>query len=335
KYCGDLVQKKTYTPDYLSHDKKYNRGQEAFVILRDHHTPIVSRETFEAAARILASRAETMRGKDKHSNRYCFSGKIKCGQCGRSFVARYKRRKDGSEYKTWRCFEASKNGSPKTDAAGNAIGCANDSIRNEDALRIMYLATQQLALDKAGMIKSLQAAIGEVLKAEKARLIELYMESVIDMDEFVAERKGCDGELDRCKRMMDGAGVQRELNEKKNALLAGISEAISEIVGGLSCDDAFYREILDCMVVRGREHIDVYLKCLPQSLRFIMKPAALPEAEQEGNSSDTTLLTACDTSVFARDPQTPAGNASAEAHISGTPVPISVSVAFTRSSGME
>ena len=29
KYCGDLVQKKTYTPDYLSHEKKYNTGQEA------------------------------------------------------------------------------------------------------------------------------------------------------------------------------------------------------------------------------------------------------------------------------------------------------------------
>ena len=23
KYCGDLTQKKTYTPDYLSHKKKY------------------------------------------------------------------------------------------------------------------------------------------------------------------------------------------------------------------------------------------------------------------------------------------------------------------------
>lgn len=37
KYCGDLVQKKTYTPDFLSHEKKYNRGQEEFVIIRNHH----------------------------------------------------------------------------------------------------------------------------------------------------------------------------------------------------------------------------------------------------------------------------------------------------------
>ena len=56
KYCGDLVQKKTYTPDYLTHEKKYNRGQEEFIILRDHHEPIVSRALFEEANRLLDAR---------------------------------------------------------------------------------------------------------------------------------------------------------------------------------------------------------------------------------------------------------------------------------------
>ena len=57
KYCGDLVQKKTYTPDYLTHEKKYNRGQEEFVILQDHHVPIISRALFEEANRLLDTRA--------------------------------------------------------------------------------------------------------------------------------------------------------------------------------------------------------------------------------------------------------------------------------------
>ena len=51
KYIGDLIQKKTYTPDYLSHEKKYNKGQEELVILRHHHTPIISEEVFEKAAK--------------------------------------------------------------------------------------------------------------------------------------------------------------------------------------------------------------------------------------------------------------------------------------------
>ena len=43
------MQKKTYTPDFLTHEKKYNHGEEAFICLRDHHAPIVSREVFERA----------------------------------------------------------------------------------------------------------------------------------------------------------------------------------------------------------------------------------------------------------------------------------------------
>lgn len=57
KYCGDLVQQKTYTPDYLTHRKKYNQGQQEFIILRDHHAPIIDRDTFEAANRILEERS--------------------------------------------------------------------------------------------------------------------------------------------------------------------------------------------------------------------------------------------------------------------------------------
>lgn len=62
KYCGDLVQKKTYTPDYLSHDKKYNRGQEEFVILRNHHTPVISRELFQKANAILDQKSRKREG---------------------------------------------------------------------------------------------------------------------------------------------------------------------------------------------------------------------------------------------------------------------------------
>ena len=56
KYCGDLVQQKTCTPDFLTHEKKANHGQEEFVILRGHHEPIISRERFERANTLLDER---------------------------------------------------------------------------------------------------------------------------------------------------------------------------------------------------------------------------------------------------------------------------------------
>ena len=148
KYCGDLVQKKTYTPDFLSHEKKVNLGQEEFVIIKDHHEPIISRQLFDEANRILDARSLSQEGKAKHSSRYPFSGKIKCGRCGASYVARYKTRKDGSRYKSWRCYEAANHGGRHIDKAGVQVGCSGESIRNEEALYIMRLVCRQLSMDR-------------------------------------------------------------------------------------------------------------------------------------------------------------------------------------------
>ena len=110
KYCGDLKQKKTYTPDYLTHQKKYNYGAEEFVFLKDHHEPIVSRELWEEAQREMARRDLDGKYGTGHGNRYPLSGKIKCSDCGQSFVSRERKRRDGSSYKTWRCGTATAEG---------------------------------------------------------------------------------------------------------------------------------------------------------------------------------------------------------------------------------
>lgn len=103
KYCGDLIQKKTYTPDYLTHEKRYNYGEEEYVMVTDHHAPIVTREVFNQVQVVLDSRARKIASKERESSRYAFSGKILCGSCGRCYVARSRVRKDGSLYLVWRC----------------------------------------------------------------------------------------------------------------------------------------------------------------------------------------------------------------------------------------
>lgn len=211
KYCGDLVQKKTYTPDFLSHEKKVNRGQEEFVIIKDHHEPIISRELFNRANRILDEKSLSQRGKAKHSSRYPFSGKIKCGRCGASYVARYKTRKDGSNYKAWRCFEAANHGKVHIDKTGNKIGCSGAGIRNEEAVHIMKLVCKQLTIDWEKISDNLIKTISRVL-------------------------------------CMDMADYQN---------------AVDGLVHGMEYEEEFYAQLLDKMIVHDKEHIDVYLNCLP------------------------------------------------------------------------
>ena len=97
KYVGDLVQKKTYTPDFLDHKKKYNRGNEEMVCLSNHHEPIIDRDLWNLTQDELKKR-NRHGDASGHSNRYLFSGKIRCGMCGARFVSRKKKRKDGSTY---------------------------------------------------------------------------------------------------------------------------------------------------------------------------------------------------------------------------------------------
>ena len=297
KYCGDLVQKKTYTPDFLSHEKKANLGQEEFVIIKDHHEPIISRELFDKANRMLDEKSLSQKGKSKHSNRYPFSGKIKCGCCGRGYVARYKTRKNGSRYKAWRCLEAARHGSPHVDKVGNQVGCRGISIRNEDAIYIMYLVTRSLKYNKEKITGNLLAVIRSVIFSDlqygikagpkgaamdtagtdreklnsqikatlekRTNLIDLYTSGEITREEFTAARAKCENEIAELQSVIDSIDKQRERPSKQQELVAEITEAMNALMNGVEYEDDFYKEILDKMVVNDKDHIDVYLNLLP------------------------------------------------------------------------
>ena len=287
KYCGDLVQKKTYTPDFLSHEKKYNRGQEEFVILKDHHEPIISRELFDKANRILDAKSLSQEGKAKHSNRYPFSGKIKCGRCGASYVARYKTRKDGSRYKAWRCYEAANHGRTYIDKAGNQVGCSGESIRNEDAIYLLYLVCRELKINRQKVVDNLTKTIDAVMRidltgtstsalsekieeAKKKRtgLIDLYTSGDIDKTEFTALRAKYDEDIEKLKSMAKGIEQQQTMILKQRELMEDIKNAIDELINGIQYEDEYYTQILDKMVINDKNHIDVYLKMLPHKWSF-------------------------------------------------------------------
>ena len=56
KHCGDVLARKTYTPNYKDHKAKRNNGKKNKYFQPDHHEAIVSRSMWNAAQRILNSR---------------------------------------------------------------------------------------------------------------------------------------------------------------------------------------------------------------------------------------------------------------------------------------
>ena len=53
RYCGDVLARKTFTPNYLDHKSKRNRNERNKYRQKDHHEAIISREDFFAVQKLI------------------------------------------------------------------------------------------------------------------------------------------------------------------------------------------------------------------------------------------------------------------------------------------
>ncbi len=103
KYTGDVIFQKTYSDSSFNRHRNY--GERDRFLCENHHEPIISREDFDRVRAVLDQRAmEKGNGTDtyRYQNRYCFSGKIKCGECGGTFKRRQHYKPSG-DYVAWTC----------------------------------------------------------------------------------------------------------------------------------------------------------------------------------------------------------------------------------------
>lgn len=98
RYIGDSKWGKSYTVDAISHKKKINYGERVQYYAEHTHEPIISRETFAIAQRLLAERGEKFGGSE--IQKYPLSMKLYCQNCGSSY-----RRKIIKHKVYWICRE--------------------------------------------------------------------------------------------------------------------------------------------------------------------------------------------------------------------------------------
>ena len=89
KYTGDVIFQKTYTDENFNRHTNYDEVDQ--YIAPDYHEAIISHSDFDAANALVNQRAAEKgieKGSDKYQQRYAFSGKIICGECGDTFKRR-------------------------------------------------------------------------------------------------------------------------------------------------------------------------------------------------------------------------------------------------------
>ena len=293
KYVGGLVQKKTVTPDYLSHTKKYNHGEEELVIIRDHHEPIIDRELWDIVQAELKKRDRKGDYGGGHSNRYVFSGKIKCGECGASFVSRKKNRKDGTSYRRWGCFTAATEGSRHKDIQGNEMGCnIGKMLRDELAMYILKQTLASLQMDVDGVIQNVtdiaMAAIRageeqgidrpkaleyqiEQLTQKRANALDAFISQQITKDEMKLLNERYDVELAALRIKLEAIRSKEGGAYEPEALRKDMEKKIAAVVGGKTDSEVFYKNLLNHMVVHKDKRVEVYLNLLPQKWTFTLE----------------------------------------------------------------
>lgn len=282
KYCGDLVQQKTYTPDYLTHQKKRNYGEVETVTIRDHHEPILSRERFEAAQRELQRRRPADSTVKAYANRYALSGKIVCGECGVGFVRRQKKRKDSTFNVKWVCAESQKNGGRHKEKDGETAGRTTNSINDRDIKQILQRVVADTMNGREEIVSKLLQTVESVIKTvsdndnlsrieketekcaeKKKRLLDMCLNGYIEAKDY---RAACD-ELETQITELQSALAEEKEKQKmirvKEKKISEIKNFVSNISCGAEWDDTFYRNLVDKIVVYNGRKMDIHLKLIP------------------------------------------------------------------------
>lgn len=85
-YNGNLILQKTYSTEVVPFKRKRNKGELPQYLISENHDPIISREEAEAVKEIYEYRRNQMKVDSiKSQNRYAYSSKIICGECGMVF----------------------------------------------------------------------------------------------------------------------------------------------------------------------------------------------------------------------------------------------------------
>ncbi len=100
KYKGDALLQKSFTVDFLTKEKKKNKGEIPQYYVTGNHEAIIPPSTFDRVQRLLEQRKA---GKNRISSVSIYSSKIKCGDCGSWYGSKTWHSTSKYRQRIWQC----------------------------------------------------------------------------------------------------------------------------------------------------------------------------------------------------------------------------------------
>ena len=323
-YCGTIIYRKYYIPDYLEQKAKKNRGEVEQVIIEGTHEPLVSKEDFEKVQAIIRSRRTKIKDKMVGTGipQNLWGKKLKC-ECGSSVQKRkYHKLPSGITTYCFQCYRQIRDGSTKIrEQKGLDIdgSCKTPMIQEWKLKLAANLIFGQIFKDKDEVVEELYDLIDRFvvnndnediskkmlkeieIKIENEtssldKLLDIYLKGVIDEKKYIKKKEESE-EILR-KLIKDKEGLLEKQTAPKDVIekrIASIKKKIAELssYADNNVSDEIINEYTSKIIVHENS-IDWYLSCLDELKKDIHK-------EKETIQFAEIILTKKDTDEFMED----------------------------------
>ena len=269
KYTGDVLFQKTYTDDGFNRHTNYGEVDQFFC--ENHHEAIISHEDFERVQEVLAQRAaEKGNGinTSRYQNRYTFSGKIICGECGTTFKRRTHYKPSG-DYIAWTCGQHIENRHACTMlyVEESAIKSAFTTMINKLVFGHQRMLKPMLSSlkgtddrDRLIQIQRIEQAI-EDSALRKQTLVSLASQGILEPAVYTEECTALALQEERLlaekKTLVSDIGGDREKLHELEKLMkfTGKGQMMEQF------DDETFNSFAEKIVIADRETAVIHLKC--------------------------------------------------------------------------
>ena len=267
KYTGDVLFQKSYSDERFTRHR--NNGERDQYFVANHHEAIISHEDYDAANAIL-DRNGAEKGiyadSRKYRNRYCFSGKIICGNCG----AVWKRRKI-SGYFGYAC----------TTHLADKDACGMKSIREDSImaafttmLNKLIFARDKVLLPYANSLKNAERteyleelnAIEEALEQnqqKRQQVTQLFTKGYLDPAIYAQQNDALIKQSEQLTAQKNAITARVSGGDKLKKALEDILHFTAGAKMQTAFDDALFTRFVQNIIVYSRTEIGFAMKCGP------------------------------------------------------------------------
>ena len=234
--------------------------------VKDHHKPIIDRETFNKVQEIYQARSRKLKeGKEyceKYSLRYTLSSMIYCERCGKTYVRRtspYKN-KDGVVHNHiyWACS------SKVTQLKGT---CDNSVTIRDEELKSLFVALFNKFLNQSKnddlinkiknvistdnseeKLKSVEKKISSV-KERMSKLIDLNINQLLDEEVFLRKNQELNEELQQLEKQKDEIFNNKKYIKKEEKRLREIEKELEKSSTVRNFDDEVFKKIISKVII--------------------------------------------------------------------------------------